>query len=342
MPTGLARWLPTTAVLALALGPALAGADEASPTFCHLAGSIDPGTALQAEVQIGQEAIDGTLVRAGNDRPLALAGTVLADEHVELYVRGDFDQLVGTIRGTLRREGPSGAWVVTGEWRDDDGLNPRPLTLTEVARYVTLRARQGDDLDVSCRYPFLLGTSPAIAEVNRRAAAEAMSWLGQALAAEASGASAPRGLRYEDTLVSDTPRLVSRLVRIATGGGTAPPRVTYRAENLEVVDGRVAPLRLGELFRAGSPYRQTLSALAREELRRVVAPDRVSGALALLREEDLQTFTISPSALQFVVPAARAGTPGPDDVLVSVPLGPLAGLLDPGGPLARAPRSASR
>jgi len=333
MPTGLGRWLPMTAVLVLALGPALAGADEAPPTFCHLAGSTDPGTALQAEVQIGQEAIDGTLVRAGNDRPLALAGTVLAGGPVELYVRGDFDQLVGTIRGTLRQEGPSGAWVVTGEWRDGDGLNPRPLALSEVARYVTLRAGQGDDLDVFCRYPFLLGTSPAIAEVNRRVRDEAMAWLQQAMSAGPWGASAPRAVRYEDTLVDDSHRLVSRLVRVVTASGTAPPGVTYRSENLEVVSGRVAPLRLGELFRAGSPYRQTLATRALEELRRVVAPDRVRGALARLREDDLKNFTVSPAALQLVIPAARAGTLGPDDVLVSVPLGSVAGLLDPHGPL---------
>jgi hypothetical protein len=336
-----ARWLPTTVALALALGPALAGAEEALPAIYHLAGSMDPGVAVQVELQIGKERITGSLVRAGDDRAVPLDGTVLADGHVELYLRGDFGRLAGTIRGTLRQEGPSGAWVLTGERRDDDGLNPRPLTLTEVARYVTLRARQGDDLDVSCRYPVLLGTSPAIAEVNRRAAAEAMSWLGQALAGEASGGPAPRGLRYEDTLVSDTPRLVSRLVRIETAGGTAPPRVAYRAENLEVVDGRVTPLRLGELFRAGSPYRQVLATRALEELLRVVAPGRVGGAVARLREEDLQTFAVSPSALQFVVPAARAGTPGPDDVLVSVPLAGLAGLLDPQGPLGSS-GSASR
>ncbi len=59
----------------------------------------------------------------------------------------------------------------------------------------------------------------------------------------------------------------------------------------------------------------------------------MKGAVARLRDEDLRTFTVSPSALQFVVPAARAGTPGPDDVLVSVPLRSVAGLLDPKGPL---------
>jgi hypothetical protein len=109
--------------------------------------------------------------------------------------------------------------------------------------------------------------------------------------------------------------------------------VTYRAENLEVVDGRVTPLRLGELFRAGSPYRQALAARALRELRRVVGPDQVRGAITRLRDDDLDTFTVSPAALEFVVPAARAGTTGPDDVLVSVPLGSLAGLLEPHGPL---------
>jgi hypothetical protein len=328
-----ARWLPATVALALALGPALARADQASPDFCHLAGSIDPGVALQAELRIGEEAIEGTLARTGTDRPSRLEGTVLADGRVELYVHGDFGRLLGTIRGRLRPGGASGGRAIIGEWRDGDGLNPRPLDLEEVARYVTLRARRGDDFEVSCRYPFLLGGSPGVAEVNRKVSAEAMAWLGQALAEEGAGASAPPGLRYEDALVSATPRLVSRLVGVVTEGGAAPPHATYRAENLLIVDGRVTPLRLGDLFRAGSPYRQALATRAVEELRRVVAPDRVRGALALLREEDLQTFTISPSALQFVVPAARAGTPGPDDVLVSVPLAPLAGLLDPHGPL---------
>jgi hypothetical protein len=198
---------------------------------------------------------------------------------------------------------------------------------------VTVNARRGDDLEVSCRYPFLLGRSPAVAEVNGKVGAEATAWLRQVLAAEPSGASTPWAVRYEDTLVHDSPRLVSRLVRIVTESMTAPPDVTYRAENLEMLDGRVKPLRLSELFRAGSPYWQTLSTRALEELRRAVAPDQVSGQPASLREADLDGFTVSPAALQLVIPAVRAGRPGPGHVLVSVPLGSVAGLLDPHGPL---------
>ena len=339
-PTRLTRWLPTAAVLALVISPAPAGADETAAEPCHLAGTIDPGRAVQAELRIGKEAIQGTLDGAESDRSLALDGTVLADGRVDLNVRGDFDRLVGTIHGTLGPAGALGGRAIIGEWRDADGRNPRPLDLEEVARYVTLRGRRGDELDVSCRYPFLLGGAPEVAEVNRKVAAEAMDWLQHALGAE-PGSPAPRGLRYEDTLVYDSPRLVSRLVRLVTERSAAPLEVRYRAENLRVANGHVAPLLLGELFRAGSGYQQTLSTRAMEELRRVVAPPRVSGALALLREEDLQTFTISPSALQFVVPAARAGTPGPDDVLVSVPLRSISGLLEPGGPLGET-RTAGR
>ena len=68
----------------------------------------------------------------------------------------------------------------------------------------------------------------------------------------------------------------------------------------------------------------------------MVAPTQVTGALVELQEDDLQNFTISPSALEFVIPSSRAGTPGPDDVLVSIPLTPLAHLLDPQGPLGGA------
>jgi hypothetical protein len=329
----LARWSPAALALALVLGPGPAGAEETPPALYHLAGSIDPGVVLQAELQMGKEAITGTLVRSGSDRPSPLEGTVLADGHVELYVRGDFGRLVGTVRGTLRQEGPSRDGVITGEWRDGDALNPRPLRLEEVARYVTVSARRGDDLEISCQYPFLLGRSPAVAEVNGMVGREAMTWLQQALSEEPSGASTPRAVRYEDTLVHDSPRLVSRLVRIVTESATPPPDVTYRAENLEMLDGRVKPLRLGELFRVGSPYWQTLSTRALEELRRAVAPDQVSGQPASLREGDLDGFTVSPAALQLVIPAVRAGRPGPGHVLVSIPLGSVAGLLDPHGPL---------
>jgi hypothetical protein len=329
----LIRWLPATLALPLATIPAAAWAEEPPPALYHLAGSIDPGVKLQAELRIGKEAIDGRLVRSGDDRPLTIDGTLLANGRTELYLRGDFDQLRGSIHGTLVRGRASGRRVIIGEWRDGDGGNPRPVELDEVASYVTLVGRRGGALEVTCRYPFLLGEQAQVAEMNRRVQSEAMAWLDKVLAAKPSGPSSLRELRFDDTVVDSTPRLLSRLVRIETRDGTAPPHVRYQAENLEVKDGQLVPMRLGELFRAGSPYLQSLSARATEELRRVVKPAEVKGALALLGEDDLQVFTVSPSALQFVIPSARAGTPGPSDVLVSVPLSSLAGLLDPAGPL---------
>jgi hypothetical protein len=329
----LLRWLPATLALPLATIPAAARAEEPPAALYHLAGHIDPGVELQAEVRIGKEAIDGTLVRSGDDRPLTIDGTLLADRRTELYLRGDFDQLRGSIHGRLVEGGASLGRMIIGEWRDGDGGNPRPVELDEVASYVTLVARRGGALELSCRYPVLLGEQATVTELNRRVRGEAMAWLDQVLAAEPSQPSVPRDLRFEDTVVDFTPKLLSRLVRIETRDGTAPPHVRYQAENLEVVDGRVVPMRLGELFRPGSPYLQSLAARATEELRRVVKPAEVTGALALLGEDDLQVFTVSPSALQFVIPSARAGTPGPSDVLVSVPLRSLAGLLDPAGPL---------
>jgi hypothetical protein len=331
--------LSATLALALLFAPASSSAQEALPALYHFAGSIDPDVALQAELTIGQGAVSGTLVRSGRDRPSVLEGTVLADGHVDLYVRGDFEQLRGTIHGTLTRSGPESRRVLTGEWRDEDGRNPRPLELDETARYVSLRARRDDDLEVTCRYPVLLGSSPAILAANRAVRDEAMGWLQQTLAGEPSVRLASRALRFEDTLVEDTPQVLSRLVRIVTqDGDDVPPHVTFRAENLRLVGDRVVPLRLADLFRPGSPYLQTLSTLAQEELEKVVAPTQVTGALVQLQEDDLQNFTLSPSALGFVIPSSRAGTPGPDDVLVSIPLAPLAHLLDPQGPLGVAAR----
>jgi hypothetical protein len=329
--------LSVTLALALLLAPAASMAQEALPALYHFSGSIYPGVVLQAELTIGQGAISGTLVRSGRDRPSVLEGTVLADGHVDLYVRGDFEKLRGTIHGTLTRSGPDSRRVLTGEWRDEDGRNPRPLELDETARYVSLRARKDDDLEVTCRYPVLVDGSPAGVVANRAVRDEAMGWLEDALAREPTVPRTFRALRFEDTLVEKTPQILSRLVRIvAQDGDGAPPHVTFRAENLRLVGDQVVPLRLAELFRPGSPYLQTLSTLAQEELEKVVAPTQVTGALVQLQEDDLQNFTISPSALEFVIPSSRAGTPGPDDVLVSIPLTPLAHLLDPQGPLGGA------
>jgi hypothetical protein len=130
-----------------------------------------------------------------------------------------------------------------------------------------------------------------------------------------------------------TPSLLSLLGESSCYSGGAHCNYEFQTLNFWRREGGVEKLRLGRLFRPGSPWREALSKRVIAGLRKAGASAVVDGVVTRLSEDDLSNWTLSDRALEVRFAPYAMGCFAEGSFVVEVPLEELKELADEAGPL---------
>lgn len=323
----------------------------------YLKGSIGSTLGLQVKLLREGEKLTGSYFYQKIGTRIDLKGSIDKDNYITLEEFDGGGKQTGVFKGlwTIKQDG---ALSIAGNWTQPDGqkktafsLHEEPIHFSGAAEIIAKTIKESNKklkYEIDAEYPQLIGlVSPGFEKFNKEAGSIANREVtefkknkSESSPDDSEGSSPGNTLHMGYTIALATDDLISIQFDVGTYySGAAHPNSNAQVLNFDVKNART--LRLGDLFKPGAKYLQTLSSYAIKDLKGQSTAKGADGMLdnasiesgAGATARNYQNWTITKNGLAITFDAYQVGPYAAGPQYVVIPYSALKQIIDMNGPL---------
>jgi hypothetical protein len=323
--------------IAISFSIVLAASAEAKPVRHYYTGKIGQ-MPVQMDLTIDGSDVSGNYYYEKTGKPIELKGKLTADQAV-VKEYPEEKKTTGAFTGKL--DASRKLW--SGTWESADGKRKFPFNVKAVADYVITEGKiEGVGADFA--YPQFIGTSPEISALNKNIRLDMEAQKAELRKAAREMLDTPYFkenpervkewyYQYDTGIEYASPTLVSLLVFVDDFLGGAHGMHFYTSQNYSITNGKVKTLSLDDLFTPG--YMPALSKVIIDDLKKQDAFWVSTGEITKLDRKDLDTFTITPTGIEFYFDPYAVGPYAQGAFFVTLPYKVMKSYIGASSPLRR-------
>ncbi|MGE5681677.1 MAG: hypothetical protein ACM34K_12440 [Bacillota bacterium] len=299
----------------------------------YYTGEMDDGLRFQMDLTIGTESLNGSLsFDSSSADPLFLQGEFPLNGTIRLSASDKNDSTLAQIYLKISplSSTSSGTWLSIGK------NHTQNFRIKKVAEYVLLK-NTDDFIKAEAFVPQFISTDPAWQQINLFLNDAGSDNLNKFVSSSEDRLVINKtniflGWKYRDDYLircySD--KFVSLLVKEDNYSVSGLPGTSYRSLNFQIADNIPKLISLSELFQPGSDYYKILSEQIIKDLRPQKASWIVNNQVNLIKKNDMNTFTLTPYFIEFVLRPGKVAPIEDDYWFARVPYSALSSILNTG------------